>query len=120
MKVEMEVAEGPLKTGMFFGKVQVFYVIVKAEFSEEEKAALKKSGAWEQVFFNFKLHPKEKYSYDNIDITVSNLIKNGGCNPYFMTSVDAHNAMEELEGQFRKLKNNIDSVSAPKTRSLQF
>lgn len=123
MKVDMNIEEGKYKLGMF-SSVDVFYVNIRAEFTEEEKVALKKSGAMDKVFLRYQLHPKDTnlrniYDGDEAFCTVQKLIAQGGCKPYYLTRVDAQNALEEIEGLFRVLKQHATVVNAPQSRSLE-
>jgi hypothetical protein len=124
MRVNMEIKDGQQKTGMF-SSVPVFFVNVDAEFSDAEKIALKRSGAMDQVFLSYHLHPSDSlmmsiYEGPTAHVTVEKLVKNSGCNPYYTSMVLAQNAMSEIESQFRLLKQNIDAIDAPKTKSLEF
>lgn len=124
MKVNMEVSEDRHSVSLF-RSVDVFRLTVSVEFSEVEKEALKRSGAMKQIFLSYNLHPEDKtarslFEGDQGHVQVDWLVKNSGCKPYYLTQVDAQNAMSEVEEQFRKLKQNILAVDAPKTKSLEF
>ena len=123
MKVNMEVIDDKLKTG-FFSSVPIFRLVVSAEFSEEEKVAIKKAGIVDQIFLYYPLHSEDEFNRrvfngDEAYVTVENLLKNSGCKPYYLTQLAANNAMEEIAGIFRNLKDNINAISAPKTKSLE-
>lgn len=124
MKVNMEVSEDRHSVSLF-RSVDVFRLTVSVEFSEEEKEALKRSGAMKQIFLSYDLHPKDDlsrriYEGELGHVYVEGLVQNSGCKPYYLTQVDAQNAMSEVEEQFRRLKQNILAVDAPKTKSLEF
>lgn len=122
MKVDMEVREDKLKTGMF-SSVPVFKVRFKVEFTEAEKVAMRKSGVMDATFMTYPMHPHDKNGRDlhgdERAVPVSLIVNNGGWEPYYKTRIEAQNALSYIEDQFRLLKENITAVDAPKTKSLE-
>ena len=124
MKVGLDIAEGKEKVGLF-SSANVHQVVIKAEFSELEKAAIKKLGLEKHTFFKWPTNPKNTTAHRLNEggvwtLNVGHLVNGWGHMPPpgFESRIGAQKAMQEIEEQFRTLKSTLSAADAPTSKTL--
>ncbi len=124
MKVNMNVVQNRVKVGILKSQ-DVAEIKLEVQFTEEEKYKIKKLGIQDYKFFNFPVLSGDKLgqrmqrdgAIDGNEIYIRNLIK-GQWQPIRYENLhQANQAMNELEQQFRNLKNHLVDAE-PESRSL--
>lgn len=122
MKVDIEHREGKKKIGLF-KSVDVYYVLLTVEFSNEEKATIKKRKLEQRVVLErrppFYRGNKDDTIADVYDITIGRLLE--GTNTYGLPSPsDAKDYEAELLPKLQRLKAFIIENTEVETHKKTF
>ena len=124
MRINMEIKQDSLKTGMFSSK-PVQRIHAHFEASEEEKEAIRRLGLEKEVIFSWpNLDEKAaKFMGPTNRMGAITLLTDGVWGPQstliFATLIDAKAAMSEIEEGFRRLKGLLAAADLPDTRSVE-